>query len=94
MPLHQVQVVLGHANIQTTRGYARSYDGTVAADYTRAMLSVEKDLGLLPESESAVSPAQTVALLDALKSLGSLNSQQLDVLAQARAGVLGLAKQA
>jgi hypothetical protein len=28
-PLHQVQVVLGHANIQTTR----------------AMLSVEKDLG-------------------------------------------------
>jgi integrase len=95
MPLHQVQAVLGHANIETTRGYARSYDGTVAADYTRAMLSVEQDLGLLGEGVSAtVSPAQTVALLDALKSLGTLNSQQLDVLAQARAGVLGLAKQA
>jgi hypothetical protein len=43
-------------------------------------------------SVSALTPAQTVALLDALKTLGSLNSQQLDVLAQARAGVLGLAK--
>jgi hypothetical protein len=48
---------------------------------------------LLPEGVSAaVSPAQTVALLDALRSLGTLNPQQLDVLAQARAGVLGLAK--
>ncbi len=95
MPLHQVQAVLGHTSIETTRGYARSYDGTVAADYTRAMLSVEKDLGLAGgDSSSLISQAEIIALLDSLKSVGVLNPLQLDTLALVRAGVVGLAKQA
>jgi hypothetical protein len=40
----------------------------------------------------ALSPAHIVALLDALKSGGTLNTQQLDTLATARATVVGLAQ--
>jgi hypothetical protein len=37
-----------------------------------------------------LSPAHIIALLDALKSLGSLNVQQLNTLANSRAAVVGL----
>jgi len=30
-------MLLGHEKVDTTLGYARLYDGTVAADYYRAM---------------------------------------------------------
>ena len=96
MPLPQVQAVLGHVSIETTRGYARSYDGTVAADYTRAMLSVEQDLQLTPDPTSAQStptPAQVIALLDSLKTLGVLNPQQRDALAQVRAALIARSRQ-
>jgi type 1 fimbriae regulatory protein FimB len=83
MPLAQVQVVLGHRQIETTRSYARSYDGTVAADYTRAMVSVERDLGLT-DPAARLGPAEVIALLDSLKSLGPLNPRQLDALAVVR----------
>jgi hypothetical protein len=48
------------------------------------------DLNLTPQL-AAQSPAHVVALLDALKTIGTLNAQQLDVLATARAAVVGLA---
>lgn len=90
MPLPQVQALLGHQKIQTTRDYARSFDGVVAADYTRAMLSLERDLGLTPSGESMPTAAQIVALLDGLRTTGVLNPRQLDDLAEARAGLLHL----
>jgi integrase len=78
MPLPQVQALLGHQQIQTTRDYARSFDGVVAADYTRAMLSLERDLGLTPSGASTPTAAQIVALLDGLRTTGVLNPRQLD----------------
>ena len=39
--------------VDTPLGYARSYDGTVAADYYRAMNQVEKELALTTESNGA-----------------------------------------
>jgi len=93
MPLAHVQALLGHVSIETTRGYARSYDGTLAADYTRAMLSVERDLGVATTTEAeagVLASDQVIALLDSLKTIGTLNAQQLDVLALARAGIVGL----
>jgi hypothetical protein len=41
-----VQALLGHKFVDTTLGYARLYDGTIAADYYRAMAQVEKQLDL------------------------------------------------
>jgi hypothetical protein len=92
MPIHQVQTVLGHKRLSTTTQYARSYDGTVAADYSRAMLLVEHALApinpaIYPSGQGTPSPAHLVALLDSLRSLGTLNQAQLDVLARVRAGV-------
>lgn len=68
--------------------------GTLAADYHRAMLSVERTLGLDPTADAPVeslSAAHVVALLDVLKCAGTLNPQQLNVLATARAAVVELA---
>jgi site-specific recombinase XerD len=108
MPATTVKLILGHVHLDTTLGYARVYDGTLAADYTRAMLSVERMFDLTPEtsetsetpetpgtpetSTAPLSAAHIVALLDALKAAGALNAQQLDVLATARAAVVGQAQ--
>jgi len=43
-PSLAVQTILGHKHINTTLGYARLYDGTVAADYYRAMAGVGERL--------------------------------------------------
>jgi integrase len=40
-PVIAVQTILGHAHLDTTMGYARLYDKTVAADYYRAMVEIE-----------------------------------------------------
>jgi len=45
-PVLAVQSILGHQHIDTTLGYARLYDGTIAADYYKAMEKVE---GALPD---------------------------------------------
>jgi hypothetical protein len=34
-------ILLGHQHVDTTLGYARLYDGTVAADYYRGMAQIE-----------------------------------------------------
>jgi hypothetical protein len=92
MPVAGVQAILGHKWVETTLEYARLYDGTLAADYTRAMLSAERDLRLGGEGQAAaLTPAQLVALADSLRTTGTLNEPQLDALAALRAGLLGLA---
>lgn len=43
-PILTVQALLGHEQIDTTLRYARLYDSTVAADYYRAMATIEQRL--------------------------------------------------
>lgn len=91
-PILTVQTILGHQHIDTTLGYARLYDGTVAADYYRAMLQVERQL-LLPEDAQAepLTSGQLLALIDALRS-GTLNEAQQETVRVLRAGIVALAE--
>ncbi|MGB8646786.1 MAG: tyrosine-type recombinase/integrase [Anaerolineae bacterium] len=74
-PILTVQSILGHKHIDTTLGYARLYDGTVAADYYRTMMQVEQQLHLAEAPLAAsVNCGQLVALVDA-PSNGTLNEQ-------------------
>ena len=75
-PVLSVQSLLGHEKVDTTLGYARLYDGTIAADYYRAMSQIER-LFQLPESERAptINPAQLIALVISLGT-GTLNQGQ------------------
>jgi hypothetical protein len=88
-----IQDVLGHKQIDTTLGYARLYDGTVAADYYQAMAFVEQRLSL-PEDRLAQPPqiGQLVALVDALRG-GTLNPAQLETLRALRLGLVALSEQ-
>ena len=87
-----VQTVLGHKWVDTTLGYARLYDGTLAADYYRAMTSIELTLAL-PEDQRAEPPTVGVliALANSLQS-GTLNATQRETLGALRAGLLQLAQ--
>jgi hypothetical protein len=42
-PVLTVQTILGHKFIDTTLGYARLYDGTVAADYYEASIKLARN---------------------------------------------------
>jgi site-specific recombinase XerD len=90
-PALSVQSLLGHEKLDTTLGYARLYDGTIAADYYRAMSQVER-LFHLPESRQVpfYTPAELVALVDSLGS-GTLNEQQRETVQALRDGILSLA---
>jgi len=68
------------------------YDGTIAADYYRAMSQVEQWF-YLPESRPAPSytPAELVALVDSLGS-GTLNENQRETIQTLREGILSLEK--
>ena len=91
-PVLTVQMILGHKHIQTTLGYARLYDGTVAADYYRAMAQVENRLNLAENAAlSPPTPGGLVALVDSLRS-GTLNTQQAEAVRALRAGILALAE--
>jgi integrase len=87
-----VQTILGHQHIDTTLSYARVYDGTVAADYYRAMAQVESRLAL-QEGVAAIPPTsgQLLALVDSLRS-GTLNDTQQETVQALRAGILALAQ--
>ena len=87
-----VQTLLGHEKIDTTLGYARLYDGTVAADYYRAMGTVEK-LMVLPEDRSAQpqNPGELLALVEALGN-GTLNPGQRETLQALCIGILAMAE--
>jgi hypothetical protein len=86
-----VKSLLGHEKVETTLEYARLYDGTVAADYYRAMGQVER-LFELPESRPIPlsSPAELIALVDSLGS-GTLNERQRETVQALRDGILSLA---
>jgi len=92
VPVLSVQSILGHRHIDTTMGYARLYDGTVAADYYGAMALVEKQLSL-PEDDLAQPPSagQLLALVDSLRE-GTLNETQTETLRMLRTGILALAE--
>jgi site-specific recombinase XerD len=92
-PVMTVKMILGHVKIDTTLGYARLYDGTVAADYYRAMAQVENHL-ILPENSAVSSPShgELLALVDSLRA-GTLNEMQVGTLQTLRDGILALAKQ-
>jgi integrase/recombinase XerD len=89
-PALSVQSLLGHERLDTTLGYARLYDGTLAADYYRAMSHVER-LFHLPESRQVPlsTPAELVALVDSLGS-GTLNEHQRETVQALREGILAL----
>ena len=91
-PVLTVQTLLGHKWVDTTLGYARLYDGTVAADYYQAMAGVEKRLAF-PEDRLSqpVAIGQLLALVDALHQ-GTLNQAQVDLVQQLRAGLTVLAE--
>ncbi len=92
-PILTVKLLLGHKRIETTLGYARLYDGTVAADYFRAMALVERQIAL-PEDQAALPPShgELIALVDSLRT-GTLNDRQQEVIWQLRAGLMSLAVQ-
>jgi hypothetical protein len=86
-----VQALLGHEKVDTTLGYARLYDGTVAADYYRAMGQVERLFELSESRQIPLStPAELIALVDGLGS-GTLNEHQRQTLQALRDGILSLA---
>ncbi|MCB9005753.1 MAG: site-specific integrase, partial [Ardenticatenaceae bacterium] len=92
-PLLTVQALLGHKHLDTTLIYARLYDGTVAADYYRAMTTIELRLQLTETATPpALNPAQLVALVDALGN-GTLNDNQRELVHALRASLLALAEQ-
>ncbi len=91
-PVVSVQAILGHKWIDTTLGYARLYDGTLAADYYRAMNEVEQQLELVERPpQDAPSLGELVALVDSLRS-GTLNDSQSSAVQSLRDGLLALAR--
>jgi hypothetical protein len=91
-PILTVQAILGHKQVDTTLGYARLYDGTVAADYYQAMTRVERRLAM-PEDRLAAPPStgQLLALVDAL-SRGALNPNQMEAVRALQSGLLALSE--
>jgi hypothetical protein len=87
--VRSLQMILGHRQIDTTLGYARLYDGTLAADYYSAMNKVERQLAL-PEDSGKEPPkvGELIALADALRN-GALNPTQTEIVRALREG-LGL----
>jgi integrase len=91
-PILTVQTILGHKNIDTTRRYARLYDGTVAAHYYCAMAEVESRMGLQDVGDGFASdPAHLLALVDSLQN-GTLNDDQQETVHALRTAILGLAE--
>jgi site-specific recombinase XerD len=91
-PVLMVQTLLGHKWVDTTLGYARLYDGTIAADYYSAMGIIEHHMHL-PEDAFAEPPGtgQLLALVDSLRE-GTLNQAQAEAVRQLRAGILALSE--
>jgi len=91
-PILTVQTILGHKHVDTTLGYARLYDGTVAADYYRAMAQIESRMALQEKSANLPpNSGQLLALLDSLRN-GTLNEMQAETVQALRADILALAE--
>jgi hypothetical protein len=95
-PILTVQSILGHKFIDTTLGYARLYDGTVAADYyhvfarTHAMAQIESRFDGGENGTTPPDSGQLLALVDALHA-GTLNDAQRETVQALRAGILAMA---
>ena len=89
-PVLTVQALLGHKWVDTTLGYARLYDGTVAADYYQAMSLIENRLSL-PEDRLSLPPSigKLIALTDSLRD-STLNPSQAETVRQLRTGLRAL----
>ncbi len=87
-PILTVQTILGHRHVDTTLGYARLYDGTVAADHYRAMAQVEARLDG-SEGRGTLPPGQLLALVDSLQTR-TLDEAQRETLQTLRGGILAL----
>ena len=88
-----MRAILGHKQINTTLNYTRPYEGTVAADYCRAMADVEARLGLHENEHAPVpTPGQLLAMVDALHD-GTLNDVQREMVHALRNGILALVGQ-
>jgi integrase/recombinase XerD len=88
-PVLTVQTILGHRHVDTTLGYARLYDGTLAADYYRAMAQIEPRLD--GSERALLPPEQLLALVDSLQA-GTLNEAQRETVQALRLAVLALAE--
>jgi integrase/recombinase XerD len=90
-PILTVQAILGHKQLDTTLTYARLYDGTVAADYYRAMATIEQQWQPATPP-TPLTTVQLVALVDALGQ-GTLNESQRELIHALRSALLTLAVQ-
>ena len=91
-PILTVQAILGHQHVDTTLGYARLYDGTVAADYYRAMALVEDRFAVQDNvSSSTPSAGELLAMVDALRN-GTLSASQIETLQALCAGILAVTR--
>jgi len=91
-PVLTVQTLLGHKWVDTTLGYARLYDGTVAVDYYGAMAEIERRQALPEDRRAApLEIGQLIALVDSLRA-GALNASQNEAVRQLRAGIVALAE--
>jgi hypothetical protein len=89
-PILTVQAILGHKQIDTTLGYARLYDGTIARDYFSAMEEVERNLILVgPMPQTASKQAELISLVDSLRS-SSLTESQAATIQMLRERILDL----
>ena len=89
-PVLTVQTILGHKHVDTTLGYARLYDGTVAADYYRAMSQVEQRLATQDDLPTTVpSVGELLALVDSLQT-GTLSESQRETVNALRTGIAAL----
>jgi hypothetical protein len=87
-----VQTILGHKHIDTTLTYTRLYDGTIAADYYRAMGQIERSLALDEGADAPPNGGYLLALVDALGN-GTLNEDQRETVYALREGILALVEQ-
>jgi hypothetical protein len=70
--------------------YAHLYDGTVAADYYRAMASIEEQSALGESAdEPQFGPGHLLAMVDTLSN-GTLNENQRETIQSLRAAILTL----
>lgn len=90
-PVVTVQALLGHKHLDTTLNYARLYDGTIAADYERAMGEVMRRGEM--QTEVVAFPALRTRLLTLVDGLGAgtLDPVQRETVQALRAAVLALA---
>jgi integrase len=92
-PILTIQTILGHKHIDTTLGYARLYDSTVAADYYQAITQIESHLALEenPTAVPLLSSGELLTLVDSLHN-GTLNEAQRKTVQALRTGILALAE--